>query len=526
MSRSADDDLRPRSWGERLWSGLSRRVGALGSGLRQRIPPERAAEAALDWLVRQGNERGLPRVPGEHLRSVVTTGHCVPTLLLCGERELARSWAHGLLEEWPRIRDAHQTPEIREEEWNALLRGLLAIEPELPEVHKAAHEVGERLWERLNSAEPLLPWSIPILREAARRWEEPKWLKRLQAAERQFNLMENWRGWKEVPSQFAAMIATFLDLGIASHAKTAASLLYPFDNRDGSVASMIGSKRCDSAEQAHLAKCLFRLADRARAERVLNWLLRRQERTGGFYYRYPRSWFKRPVESIWTAKFFLEACHWQVRTAFQEAGLHAADLPADIDPADGRWQAVRAWASEFARPGLRLADIGCGAGRFLQRLQEEFPKLKLTGIDVSSDLLDALPRGVKMRRGSLTQIPAESGAFDAVLCVEALEHALWPANAVRELCRVLKPGGPLLVIDKHADKRALSQCWPWERWFRPAELSAWLERDCTDVSVRELAHGAHAQPTGLFLGWTAIRKADAPAGPATSEDSGSEDSED
>ena len=97
---------------------------------------------------------------------------------------------------------------------------------------------------------------------------------------------------------------------------------------------------------------------------------------------------------------------------------------------------VRRWLSELP-PGLRVLDAGCGEGV----LVEEFAaRLNIEGIDpnYSSD---------RVRTGSLTALPYDDNTFERAICLDVLEHLTYDEQpeALRELHRVLKPGGELLV---------------------------------------------------------------------------------
>jgi malonyl-CoA O-methyltransferase len=138
-------------------------------------------------------------------------------------------------------------------------------------------------------------------------------------------------------------------------------------------------------------------------------------------------------------------------------------------------------------------------------LIERFPQAQLCGIDASAQALAHLPWGVEARHGCLLRLPAAEGEFDGAICIEALEHALLPRQAIAEICRVVRPGGRILVIDKNRSLQHLSDYRPWERWFGREEVRGWLASECSEVAVQPLAHGRHREPQGLFWCWTARR---------------------
>jgi SAM-dependent methyltransferase len=82
----------------------------------------------------------------------------------------------------------------------------------------------------------------------------------------------------------------------------------------------------------------------------------------------------------------------------------------------------------------RLLDVGCGSKPY-RRL--DLPCTEYVGLDI---------RPVAELVGNMMQIPAEDESFDTVLCVDALQYAEVPHQAVVEMARVLKPGGNLLIV--------------------------------------------------------------------------------
>jgi SAM-dependent methyltransferase len=95
--------------------------------------------------------------------------------------------------------------------------------------------------------------------------------------------------------------------------------------------------------------------------------------------------------------------------------------------------------------GRRLLDAGCGTGFNLLALGRLG---RATGVDLSAEAIAfCRARGVRATRASVLALPFAEGTFDAVTSFDVLYHA-WVTDdgaAVRELARVLRPGGLLLV---------------------------------------------------------------------------------
>jgi SAM-dependent methyltransferase len=107
-----------------------------------------------------------------------------------------------------------------------------------------------------------------------------------------------------------------------------------------------------------------------------------------------------------------------------------------------------------ARPA-RALDFGCGEGRYLDVLAERFPDAELYGADVSPVALD-IARDARPYAKYLPvvddAITESDGTFDLILSIEVLEHVADVRRSIREIGRLLSPGGVLLVTTPCANR--------------------------------------------------------------------------
>jgi ubiquinone/menaquinone biosynthesis C-methylase UbiE len=102
-----------------------------------------------------------------------------------------------------------------------------------------------------------------------------------------------------------------------------------------------------------------------------------------------------------------------------------------------------------------VLDVGCGGGRTISKLAAHAARGKVYGVDYSEESVAASTRNnarsiagghVEVRQGSVSHLPFPDAMFDLVTAVET--HFYWPDLPVdlREILRVLKPGGTLVII--------------------------------------------------------------------------------
>lgn len=193
----------------------------------------------------------------------------------------------------------------------------------------------------------------------------------------------------------------------------------------------------------------------------------------------------------------------RIQTSFDQASRDEEHFPSTIDPRIYHVKLIRDHLGDLR--GKRVLDVGCGKGRFARIFQEQEPSAELWGLDLSEAMLRFVPAGIHTRAGSMTGIPFDNDFFDAAYATESLEHAVEIEKAVAEICRVVKPGGRIAIIDKNAEQWGRLQTPEWERWFTRKELERLLARHCRQVSSRLISYWEDVEPDGLFLAWLAVK---------------------
>lgn len=143
----------------------------------------------------------------------------------------------------------------------------------------------------------------------------------------------------------------------------------------------------------------------------------------------------------------------------------------------------------------KVLDVGCGAGLLSEAMARE--GARVTALDLAPELIDVarlhlLESGLQVdyRLVAVEELAAQSpGCFDAITCMEMLEHVPDPGSVLRACATLLKPGGRLFVSTLNRTPLAfavaivgaeyLAGLLPkgthdYKTFIRPAELSAWL----------------------------------------------------
>jgi ubiquinone/menaquinone biosynthesis C-methylase UbiE len=156
-----------------------------------------------------------------------------------------------------------------------------------------------------------------------------------------------------------------------------------------------------------------------------------------------------------------------IRAYFNRAAGDEEHYPSTIDPRIFHVRLVLDHLGDLSAG--RVADVGCGKGRFARIVQERHPTAKVYALDLAEAMLTHVPGGIHRAAATMTALPLASGSCDGAYATESLEHAIDTGLAVAELCRIVKPAGRIIIIDKNAEAWGRLKTPEWERWFHRRE---------------------------------------------------------
>jgi 2-polyprenyl-6-hydroxyphenyl methylase/3-demethylubiquinone-9 3-methyltransferase len=167
--------------------------------------------------------------------------------------------------------------------------------------------------------------------------------------------------------------------------------------------------------------------------------------------------------------------------------------------------------------GARVLDVGCGGGLLAEALAAR--GARVVAIDLAPENVEAARQhaaagalAIDYRCVAVEQIAAESaGEFDAVTCLEMLEHVPNPASIVAACAAALRPGGTAVfsTINRNLKSFALAivgaeyvlgllprGTHEYAKLIRPAELAAWCRKSGLEVTALTGLH--HNPATGSY----------------------------
>lgn len=121
-----------------------------------------------------------------------------------------------------------------------------------------------------------------------------------------------------------------------------------------------------------------------------------------------------------------------------------------------------------------VLDVGCGTGRWAELVCNRLPHAEVWGLDLSEKMLEhaavraqEYPGRMHFTHGNSQSLPYEDASFDLVTCSHSFHHYPDQLTVVKEMRRVLKPGGRVLLVDGCRDT--------YWGWFIFDGLVTWAE---------------------------------------------------
>jgi ubiquinone/menaquinone biosynthesis C-methylase UbiE len=183
----------------------------------------------------------------------------------------------------------------------------------------------------------------------------------------------------------------------------------------------------------------------------------------------------------------------------------------------GDWDAIRAGyfseavrdaaiAHAYLRPEMTVADVGCGTGFLAAGLAPQVAHVH--ALDGAPAMIEAARRNLAAFTNVTYHVtdggalPMEDASVDAVLANMYLHHCPDPAAAIREMARILRPGGRLVITDMDRHTHEWLRAEMADEWlgFDRAEVKGWLRAaglvnvlaDCSDQSCCAASQAAPA----------------------------------
>jgi ubiquinone/menaquinone biosynthesis C-methylase UbiE len=217
---------------------------------------------------------------------------------------------------------------------------------------------------------------------------------------------------------------------------------------------------------------------------------------------------RREVREVLTAhtrgkrpNYYLQNFHFQSGGWLTEASAQRYDTQVEVlfngSANATRRQALVPLYEIFAgrdQRRLKLLDVGCGTGRFLDSFKQAWPRLPVLGIDLSEAYVAEAKRHLKrwcwinIAVANGETLPVKSNSQDAVTNIFML-HELPPKVrriVFREFARVLKPGGRLVIVDSlqigdEPDYEGMLELFP--RSYHEPYYNSYLKEDFREVAA-------------------------------------------
>jgi ubiquinone/menaquinone biosynthesis C-methylase UbiE len=156
---------------------------------------------------------------------------------------------------------------------------------------------------------------------------------------------------------------------------------------------------------------------------------------------------------------------------------------------DRRWNTYIAKTLSFLKDWTDISskatvlDIGCGTGEFERLVLAESPQQYITGVDISEEMLIVARQkchdypNTSFQIASASALPFASHSFDVIVSASAFHYFDNPNAALREIKRVLKPEGKVVILDWSKDYLLCRICDFWLKFLDPAYKQCYTQSE-------------------------------------------------
>lgn len=221
-------------------------------------------------------------------------------------------------------------------------------------------------------------------------------------------------------------------------------------------------------------------------------------------------WRSLPTQAELSGLYDRNAWRWRLSLWFLGVGRAYRQLMREL---------VSTGRLAMLSPHCRVLDAGLGSGDFALALAEQLTEPpEIHGVDLSPRMLALARRRLsglgqeglsgRLRLAALDDLPYPSETFDLVLCAHVIEHCDAPDEGIKELMRVLKPNGALILVTSRVHALNLVQGARWG--FQPVpfrHLQAMLTSAGARCVCRHAFKGALMPSKWISQAVVAIREA-------------------
>lgn len=493
---------------------------------------------AMQWIRNNTiNNSGIAVTSKQRKVYPEVTGYYIPSLIEWGEKDLAISYAHYLcsiqkpngawydsVDEHPYIFDTAQ-----------ILKGLIATYQYIPEIKNNIINACDWMLSNMTNEGRLKPafedcfpqeedfyselihtYCLNPLRDAATLFEKPEYEEAATKIKNYYiaNYKDKILNFSLLSHFYAYVMEGLLDMGKTELIREAMHSIEKYQNKNGGIPGLCDVKWVCSTGMFQLAVVYYKLGELEKGNKLFDYTCALQNESGGWYGSYPVSFLNKylsrgcqkafyfPDEEIsWANKYFLDALAWKTKLEFEK---EAPIFLETIDKNDGRYIAVKNFLTEIQKSkqkSIRVCDVGCGKGRYVNNLLEECPSNTYCAVDISESVMSNIKGNIQKKCGRLTNIPYADNSFDFVSVCEAFEHAINLEGALKELFRITKKGGAFFIIGKPIEKLGTLKLAPFEQWISDSNMKSFSEEYNCKLEILPSIEYEDGKNDGLFRGW-------------------------